>query len=125
VHVYRRLAERGNSATCSEIVTRMGAQHPITSQTRFVEAPNVCALTTQVSASAWQLPRASPKHTTGPSPSLPGPLAGFASQCNYPRHPVLADDDQTRRECAARRAPGRAPAKSEMSVLGLIRNFMA
>src|SRR5262245_11806560 len=37
----------------------------------------------QASASAWRSSRASPKHTTGPSPSLPGTPAGSASRCNY------------------------------------------
>ena len=51
---------------------------------RFFAAPNAYAPTTQVSASAWQSSRASPKHTTEPSPSPPGPPAGSASRCNYP-----------------------------------------
>src|SRR5262245_61961801 len=38
----------------------------------------------QASASASQSSRASPKHTTEPSPSPPGPPAGSASRCNYP-----------------------------------------
>ena len=50
----------------------------------FRAAPNAYAPTTQVSASAWQSSRASPKHTTEPSPSPPGPPAGSASRCNYP-----------------------------------------
>jgi hypothetical protein len=42
-----------------------------------------------------QSSRASPTHTTEPSPSTPGPLAGSVSRCNYPpRHRILADDDQ-------------------------------
>ena len=62
---------------------------------RFFAAPNAYAPTTQASASAWQSSRASPKHTTEPSPSPPGPPAGSASRCNYPpRHRTLADDDQ-------------------------------
>ena len=62
---------------------------------RFSAAPNAYAPTTQVSASAWRSSRASPKHTTEPSPSPPGPLAGSASRCNYPpRHRTLADDDK-------------------------------
>jgi two-component system sensor histidine kinase VanS len=61
---------------------------------RFFAAPNAYAATTQVSASAWQSSRASPKHTTEPSPSPPGPLAGSASRCNYPpHHRTLADDE--------------------------------
>ena len=36
---------------------------------RFFAAPNACAPATQVSASAWRSSRASPKHTTEPSPS--------------------------------------------------------
>ena len=51
---------------------------------RFSAAPNAYAPTTQVSASAWPSSKASPKHTTEPSPSPPGPLAGSASRCNYP-----------------------------------------
>ena len=51
--------------------------------------------TTPVSASAWQSSKASPRHTTEPSPSPPGPLGGCASRCNYPpRHRRLADDEQ-------------------------------
>ena len=42
------------------------------------------APTTQASASAWPSSRASPKHTTEPSPSPPGAPAGSASRCNYP-----------------------------------------
>ena len=54
---------------------------------RFSAAPNAYAPTTQVSASAWRSSRASPRHTTEPSPSPPGPPAGSASRCNYPpRH---------------------------------------
>src|SRR6185312_14699435 len=52
---------------------------------------------TQVSASAWRSSRASPRHTTEPSPSLPGPLAVFVSRCSSrPRHGMPADDDQGR-----------------------------
>ena len=54
---------------------------------RFFAAPNAYAPTTQVSASAWQSSKASPKPTTGPSPSPPAPLAGSASRCNYPPAP--------------------------------------
>src|SRR4029450_7190917 len=62
---------------------------------RFFAAPNAYAPTTQVSASAWQSSRASPTHTTEPSPSPPVPPAGSASPCNYPpHHRTLADDDQ-------------------------------
>jgi hypothetical protein len=62
---------------------------------RFSAAPNAYAPSTQVSASAWQSSRASPKHTTEPSPSPPGPLGGSALRCNYPpRHRTLAGDDQ-------------------------------
>ena len=39
---------------------------------RFVAAPNAYAPTTQAWASAWQSSRASPRHTTEPSPSPPG-----------------------------------------------------
>src|SRR5262245_28972659 len=38
----------------------------------------------QVSDSAWQSSRASPKHTTEDSRSPPARPAGSASQCNYP-----------------------------------------
>ncbi len=65
------------------------------SPSRFSAAPDAYAPTTQASASAWQSSRASPRHTTRPSPSPPGPLGGSASRCNYPpRHRTLADDDQ-------------------------------
>ena len=65
------------------------------SPNRSSAAPNAYAPTMQVSASAWQSSRASPRHTTEPSPSPPGPLAGSASRCNYPPRPrTLADDDQ-------------------------------
>ena len=53
----------------------------------FQRGTNAYAPTTQASASAWRSSRASPKHTTAPSPSPPGPPAGSASRCNYPpRH---------------------------------------
>ena len=46
-------------------------------------------------SSAWRSPRASPKHTTEPSPSRPARLGGSASRCNSPpRHRRLAADDQ-------------------------------
>ena len=51
---------------------------------RFFAAPNAYAPTMQVSASAWRSSRASPRPTTEPSPSPPGPPAGSASRCNYP-----------------------------------------
>jgi hypothetical protein len=58
---------------------------------RFSAAPNAYAPTTQASASAWQSSKASPKHTTEPSPSPPTPPAGSASRCNYPpRHHTSA-----------------------------------
>ena len=54
---------------------------------RSSAAPNASAPTTQVSASAWRSSRASPRHTTEPSPSPREPRAGSASPCNYPpRH---------------------------------------
>ena len=63
------------------------------SSSRFSAAPDGSAPTTQVSASAWQSSRASPKHTTEPSPSPPGPPAGSASRCNYlPRRRAVADE---------------------------------
>ena len=53
----------------------------------FQRGTDAYAPTTQASASAWRSSRASPKHTTEPSPSPPGPPAGSASRCNYPpRH---------------------------------------
>ena len=71
---------------------------------RFSAAPNAYAPTTQASASASQSSRASPRHTTEPSPSPPGPLVGSASRCNYPpRHRTLADDDQGK--CRTPRSP--------------------
>ena len=74
------------------------------SPSRFFAAPNAYAPTTQVSASAWRSSRASPKHTTEPSPSPPGPPAGSASRCNSPpRHCTLADDGQGR--CGAPEDP--------------------
>ncbi len=61
----------------------------------FFAAPNAYAPTTQASASAWQSSRASPKHTTAPSPSPPAPPAGSASRCDSPpRHRTLIVDDQ-------------------------------
>jgi signal transduction histidine kinase len=51
--------------------------------------------TTRAPASAWQSSKASPKHTTEPSPSPRGPLEGSAPRCNYPpRHRTPAADDQ-------------------------------
>ena len=46
------------------------------SPSRSSAAPNASAPTTRVSASAWRSSRASPRHTTEPSPSLRGPPAG-------------------------------------------------
>ena len=61
----------------------------------FLRGTHAYAPTTQVSASAWQSSRASPRRTTEPSPSTPGPPAGSASRCNCPpRHRTTADDDQ-------------------------------
>jgi hypothetical protein len=46
----------------------------------------------------WRSSRASPRHTTEPSPSPPGPPAGSASRCNYPpRHRTLAQNWSARR----------------------------
>jgi two-component system sensor histidine kinase VanS len=59
---------------------------------RFFAAPNAYAPTTQVKASAWQSSRASPKHTTEPSPSPPALPAGSASRCNYPPRHRLEDE---------------------------------
>ena len=57
------------------------------SPSRFSAAPSASAPTTQASASAWPSSRASPRPTTEPSPSPPGPPAGSASRCNSPpRH---------------------------------------
>ena len=53
------------------------------SPNRSSAAPNAYAPTMQVSASAWRSSRASPKHTTEPSPSSPAPTAGSASRRNY------------------------------------------
>jgi hypothetical protein len=62
---------------------------------RSSAAPNAYTVTMQGSASAWPSSRASPRHTTEPSLSPPGPLGGSASRWNYPsRHRTLADDDQ-------------------------------
>ena len=59
----------------------------------FLAAPNGYAPTTQVSASAWQSSKASPRPTTEPSPSPPVPPAGSASRCNYQsRHRTLAQN---------------------------------
>ena len=53
----------------------------------FQRGSNAYAPTTPASASAWRSSRASPRHTTEPSPSPPGPPAGSASRCSYPpRH---------------------------------------
>ncbi len=72
---------------------------------RFFAAPNAYAPTTQVSASAWQSSRASPKHTMEPSPSPPGPPAGSARRCNYPPHvpalPPRSDAPQAHRPAPA------------------------
>ena len=53
------------------------------SPSRSCAAPNASAPTTRASASAWRSSRASPRRTTGPSPSPPGPPAGCASRCSY------------------------------------------
>src|SRR6266496_2519238 len=59
---------------------------------RFFAVSDAYAPTTQVSASASQSSKASPKHTTEPSPSTPATPAGSASRCNCPpRHQTLAD----------------------------------
>src|SRR5439155_8372346 len=72
-------------------------------------AANAYAPTTQALASAWPSSRASPKHTTEPSPSPPGTPAGSASRCNYPpRHRTPADDDQGNRRARDR---GRSPLR--------------
>ena len=61
------------------------------SPNRSSAAPDARAVTIQGSASAWPSSRASPRHTTEPSPSPPGPPGGSASPPNYPmRRPVRA-----------------------------------
>jgi len=66
---------------------KLSPQLVATLASHFSAAPNAYAPITQASASAWQSSRASPKHTTEPSPSPPGSPAGSASRCNYPpRH---------------------------------------
>ena len=63
----------------------------------FLRGTNAFAPTTQGSGSAWRSSRASPRHTTEPSPSRPGPQAVFVSRCSSPpRHGTPADDDQGR-----------------------------
>ena len=75
----------------------------------FLRGTNAYAPTTQASASAWQSSKASPKHTTEPSPSPPAPPAGSAPRCNYPpRHnPGPCSGAQARR---SRRRPRKGPA---------------
>ena len=83
---------------------------------RFSAAPNAYAPTTQASASAWQSSRASPKRTTEPSPSPPGPLAGSASRCNYPpRHRTPAVDDEGEARAEYRAALARGVGRSRYS----------
>ena len=60
------------------------------SSSRSSAAPNAYAPTTRASASAWRSSRASPRHTTEPSPSPPGPPAGSASRCELPAAPPHA-----------------------------------
>jgi two-component system sensor histidine kinase VanS len=55
------------------------------SPSRSNAPPNAYTTTMQVSASAWRSSKASPRHTTGPSPLPPAPPAGSTSRCNYPR----------------------------------------
>src|SRR6185503_20017186 len=62
------------------------------SSSRFSGARNASAPTTQASASAWRSSRASPRHTTEPSLSLPAPLAVSASRCSYLPHRTRPDD---------------------------------
>ena len=54
------------------------------SPSRSSAAPNASAPTTQVSASAWPSSRASPRPTTGPSPSRPGPRGGLRVTVRLP-----------------------------------------
>ena len=62
---------------------------------RSSAAPDGSATATQVSASAWPSSRESPRHTTGPSPSPPGPREASAPRCDcLPRHRARAADDQ-------------------------------
>jgi hypothetical protein len=65
------------------------------SPSRFSAAARASAPTTQASASGWQSSRASPEHTTEPSPWPPEPPAGSASRWSYPpRHRTPVGDDQ-------------------------------
>lgn len=77
------------------------------SSSRSFAAPTAYAPTTQASASASQSSKASPKHTTGLSPSAPEPTAGSASPCNYPpRHrtrPGTAKQSARHKSTPARR----------------------
>ena len=69
------------------------------SPSHFSAAPNAYAPTTQASAWAWPSSRASPKHTTEPSPSTPEPAGGFVSRCDYPPQActLLAENQRSRR----------------------------
>ena len=68
------------------------------SASRFSAAANAYAPTTGASASAYRSSRASPRHTTGPSPSPPGPLGGSASRCSYPPAGLQAPREGERRD---------------------------
>src|SRR5207248_2711036 len=72
----------------------------------FCAAPNAPAPSAQVSASVWQSSRASPKHTTEPSPSPPEPPAVSVSLCNYPSRRTRTDDVGGR---GGRRGPRERP----------------
>ena len=76
---------------------------------RFSAPPNAYAPATQALVSAWQSSRASPKHTTEPSPSPPARPAGSVPRSNYPsRHnPSSCSGAQARR---SRRRPRNDPA---------------
>ena len=60
------------------------------SPNRSTAEPNASAVTMPVSASAWPSSRASPRRTTGHSPSAPGPPGGSASRwcCPSRRSPA-------------------------------------
>ena len=54
---------------------------------RFAAAPNASVTDTRASAWGWRSSTASPKRTTGPSPSRPGQPGGSASRCSFPAAP--------------------------------------
>jgi hypothetical protein len=77
---------------------------------RFSAAPNAYAPTTQVSvsASAWQSSKASPEHTTEPSPSPPGgrwraPRHGATTRCATAHWPRTEEQPARHESTLARR----------------------